>query len=57
MKKKAYMTPGFKEVSLEIEELLGFTVSASGEGIQSDETPDTGTGDNRSRHYNVWDEE
>ena len=55
MKKKAYITPG-TTVMTEEPECLMLVVSAGNDNIKSDDTPDTGYDDNRSRQLNVWDD-
>ena len=57
MTKKAYITPVIEEMAGEPESLM-FTASAGGEGIKTDDTPDTSGGDNRSRSgFNIWDDD
>lgn len=57
MKKKAYIIPR-TNVMIEDSECLMLTVSAGLDGIFSDENPDMGDDDNRSRRtYSVWEEE
>ena len=57
MKKKEYIIPGITVTTVEIQ-LLQVQVSSGSDGVSSDETPDEGTDDNRSRRVrNVWEDE
>ena len=56
MRKKAYLSPESVVTTVKTPNLM-FTVSGE---VNSDETPDEGSGSNRSRrrrHRDVWDDE
>ena len=59
MKKKEYIIPGIEVIAVKLQPVMGpFSGGGDGEDDpQTDPNPDTGNDDNRSRTYNVWDEE
>ena len=57
MKKTAYLTPDIREMDMDAEELLAYSVNGESLVIATTEDNINDGNDNRSRGFDLWDED